>query len=104
MTRFARATVVSLLCLLSFATSASGEGAWIEWTHIESDNPAAPLGGASQIRAAHATREECEVSAGKATDSMQKRGTLSKRMGGHVYFTSFVCLSDTIDPRAPKGR
>jgi len=81
--------LLALLCLLTLATSASAEGAWVLWGQTQD-----PWGAVLVVRlGGELSQAACE----------QERGNRDKeppalRMG------SYTCLPDTVDPRGPKGK
>ena len=94
MTRCAPCIVVAtLFCLLSFASSAAAECAWVLWQEV----PVASGGWSldTGMETAFSTKKACE-----------KR--LSARVQSFAHATTGVrpflrCLPDTVDLRGPKG-
>jgi hypothetical protein len=69
--------------LLTAATSASAEGAWLLWWSNKT------------IHSSHRSKEECE----KELKAIQKA-----RARGGFDAIPMICLPDTVDPRGPKGK
>jgi hypothetical protein len=97
-----RIVSVSLLMLAMLAGSASAECAWVLWQQTLTDAPGAPLDGFWTPRDSFTTNRPCA----SLVESMNAKGAPEGRRGpaGYRSTTFFVCLPDTVDPRAPKGK
>lgn len=75
------------------------KGTWIMWSHLSSDNPAAPREGFWPVTLSTSTGSlrEKEVCEGAARES-----TREWTNGQYNYRQRFVCLPDSVDPRRPK--
>ena len=83
-----------LLCLLTYAASASAECAWVLWSKVV--DPKTRMGpGDLNPSAAFKTREAC----------VQASGDMKAQLAQQGYSTDGLivsCLPDTVDPRGPK--
>jgi hypothetical protein len=86
--------LLALLCLLTFAASASTECAWVAWASTAGpgipDQPPFPIESFTDLG-------ECKR---RASVSTQELTTMLKGAG----IVSVTCLPDTVDPRGPKGK
>ena len=93
MKRFARALVVSTVCLLSFANSASAECAWIVWQQLLGGTPTFTLKAWRPI-ASLDRKQDCDAAARRGNAAEQKKEQPRACYG---------CLPDSMDPRMPKA-
>ena len=95
--------MVALLSLPLFPDPAFAECAWVLWQQTLTDNPAAPPDGFWTPRDSFTSNRPCATMA----DSMNAKAVSPEGRRGPTGFRSttfFVCLPDTIDPRAPKAK
>ena len=99
--RFARILVIVLSSVPLLTGSALAECAWVLWQQTLTDNPAAPPNGVWTPRDSFTTNRPCALMA-ESLNVKDPRG----RQGptGFRSTTFFVCLPDTVDPRAAKGK
>ena len=88
--------LLALLGVLTLATSASADGAWVLWLGTGTTyTPFGAYGGVSGER-------ECKESVAQLMTEMRKNSTqLSEFLKSS---SRYICLPDTVDPRAPKGK
>jgi hypothetical protein len=104
MTRPRLCAALTLCTLLILATSAAADCAWVLWTALASSG-----GGTSwDIIQAVDSRPTCETFVAHKLQSLAKTradvtaGLVTLKEDGKTSVLRFLCLPDTIDPRAPK--
>ena len=96
--------LLALLCLLTLATSAPAEGAWTMWM-MGASSPWDSVG-------TFPTREQCMEALHQQAQAVEKLGLKVTEDGPGGSFAGTdadrdirgQCLSDTVDPRGPKGK
>jgi hypothetical protein len=96
MMRLRRATLLVAFSLLTSATTASAECAWVLWMQV-----ALSTGGPDQLTPldAHPSKTVCD----QAKLQAQRVARDAERKVG-VPEPVLLCLPDTVDPRGPKGK
>lgn len=101
MKRFPLATMVPLLCLVSFAASASAECAWVLWLRGAKISGDTAFSIPPEPREAFMTKRECD--SGLVWQEAQEADRL-KGDPNSALRKYYTCLPDTVDPRGPKGK
>jgi len=103
--RQSRVAVLVVVGLLTFATSASAECAWVVWATGSNVPPEAV--------AAYSTVQECAKDLSDHADAFKRDGYIVHGAGpnSHAFHVvkgderhSYLCLPDTVDPRGPKAK
>jgi hypothetical protein len=97
-----RATLLVAFSLLTSATTASAECAWVLWSNFYSTNPASPIEGLWAPEMAFKTQPACEADASRR--KKQSGGGKRQRQETGESVLTHTCLPDTVDPRGPKGK
>lgn len=110
--------VIVLSCVIGCATSAEAECAWVLWSQTSTFGKQ-PRGSVGDwvVQGAHASMKACEQTkelqlttlvkhgATRGTDPLLTDSATRKDAAlDTTFFSRFMCLPDTVDPRAPKAR
>jgi hypothetical protein len=105
-----RAPLLVALFLLTSASTAYAECAWVLWTEERNADSGPPK---LWVTDAFSTREECRTRVESMT-ALIGRGLGGRAVGNIVTMSSkdgkpslvfaYYCLPDTVDPREPKGK
>jgi hypothetical protein len=99
MKRVGRALVVSTFCLLSIATSASAECAWVLWTTRYKISGGEAVAEITVPSEAYTNKGDCD-----RTLQQRENREKERHKNDPTRERYFVCLPDTVDPRGPKGK
>jgi hypothetical protein len=101
MMRPRRASVIATLSLLAWAATASAECAWTVWGYVSViDDRGGTMAASWTPMISTSSEQECRAAIKPPSETKEKSSsgrTLRK-------FTSFHCLSDSVDPRGAKGK
>jgi len=104
---------LSVFALLTWATTASAECAWVLWAGEWYD---ASIGGPSSLLHASAAQGECLAAMERAAQAYREKMGSDAEIGrdtrdpwamvvlGKGHSVLLRCLPDTVDPRGPKGK
>ena len=92
--------LLALLCLLTLATSASAECAWVKWK-----SGALPTSGDEVwgVIGAYSAEDGGWKRASESFASKRNKA-LENDEKAKRYMRSLICFPDTVDPRGPKGK
>ena len=98
-----RVPALATFCVLTSAAAANAECAWVLWHQMGSTAPGTPLEGHWKVLNSFQSAVECKAREARMTRDLSAiSATIGA--GGHLYTNTYVCLPDTTDPRAPKGK
>jgi hypothetical protein len=99
---FAVSIVAALLAVLTLATAAGAECAWVLWVNIVT-----PVSNVWETDTAFDNKKECDQNHGARLNAARRMGaTILADMAIHPKLNTthtYRCLPDTIDPRGVKG-
>jgi hypothetical protein len=114
LTRLGRVVLLWMLCLLSFATCASAECAWVLWFYRAEERVDGGLRGSDSIDSAYPTLAECDRELAATREVLKGEGykvSGGTARGSHIVIgnkegerVKYSCLPETVDPRGPKGK